>query len=171
MPRKSLPISHKVSNLVRFIHKLRKPMIQKLLLFKKFRKCKEFKLIRHYNYDFIGEYQHSPSSTPLIHYRRNQFKNRGSRYLCSFFYLFWCLGNLKVGGSDIGIGECKLEALPLPLPLRLPPIEIENAIIAEDLFEAFDSDSEDEGESVDQKAERFIERFYQQMKMQRQESI
>ncbi|TKY50851.1 hypothetical protein E2542_SST22357 [Spatholobus suberectus] len=155
MPRKRSPIFHKVSlHLLRLsllMHKLRKPVIPKLILFlKTFRKREEFKLHRHYNY---GEYQFSTSSTPLINnrYHRNQFKNRGRRGLCSFLYLYWCLGNLKVEGG----GECQLS-----------PFEIE---VAEDLFG--ETGSGDEGESVDQKAERFIQSFYQQMRMQRQESL
>lgn len=166
MHRKRLPIFfHKVSDLLRLSflkHKLSKPIIPKLLLLKKLRKRKEFKLLRHYNYGFLEEYQFSPSSTPLIHYHRNQFKNRGNQDLCSFFYLCWCLGNLRAQGGGNGTGECQLEALPMPANIEIE----DHGIIAEDLF-----GSGDEGESVDEKAERFIERFYQQMRTQRQESM
>ncbi|KAK7343412.1 hypothetical protein VNO77_12129 [Canavalia gladiata] len=150
MPRKGLPVFHKVSNLLRLsllIQKLRKPIISKLKIW---RRRSEFKLLKHYNYRFHGEYQFSPSSTPLIHHHR--FKNRGHADLCSFFYLYWCLGNLKVQGS---------EALPALA------IEIEDGVVADDLFGSGD----DESESIDEKAERFIQRFYQEMRMQRQESI
>ena len=67
-------------------------------------------------------------------------------------------------GGGNSSGEChQLEALPVPAT------EDATNIIAEDLFEAFDCG--DEYESVDQRAEKFIERFYQQMRMQRQESF
>ncbi|XP_057424969.1 uncharacterized protein LOC130718404 [Lotus japonicus] len=164
MTRKRLLIFHKISNsptLSVLIHKLRKPIIPKLLLLKKFRKGKEFKHLKLYNYQFFSA---SSSSTPLIHYHRNQFNSRRNSGLCAFFYLYCCLGSLKTEerGSS-GCGECKLEALPPPAT------EIEDANEAEDLFDS--GDDADEYGSVDEKAERFIERFYQEMRMQRQESI
>jgi hypothetical protein len=169
MAKKRLHIFHKVSNLLRIsvlIHKLRKPIIPKLLLFKRLTKHKEFKLlIKNYNYgsSTIGEYQYqfSPSSTPLIHCHENRFKNKGHRDLCSFFYLYCCLGNFKVEGGDSGgIRECQLEALQMAV------IENEDFSVTDELF-----DSGDEGESVDEKAEKFIQKFYQEMRMQRQESM
>ncbi|GAU14807.1 hypothetical protein TSUD_50190 [Trifolium subterraneum] len=119
--------------------------------------------MKNYNYgsSTIGEYQFSPSNTPLIHCHRSRFENKGQRDLCSFFYLYWCLGDLKVEGDDSGgIREWQLEALPMAV------IENEDAIVTEDLF-----DSGVEGESVDEKAEKFIQKFYQEMRMQRQESM
>ncbi|KAK2405297.1 hypothetical protein P8452_10815 [Trifolium repens] len=167
MAKKRLHIFHKVSNLLRIsvlIHKLRKPIIPKLLLFKRLTKHKEFKLlIKNYNYgsSTIGEYQFPPSNTPLIHCHGNRFKNKGHIDLCSFFYLYWCLGNFKVEGSDNGgIKECQLEALQMAV------IENEDFSVTDNLL-----DSEVEGESVDEKAEKFIQKFYQEMRMQRQESM
>jgi hypothetical protein len=166
MAKKRLPLFHKVSNVLRIsvlIHKLRKPIIPKLLLFKKLTKHKL--LIKNYNYGFstIGGYQFSPSSTPLIHCHGNRFKNKGhkDKDLCSFFYLYWCLGNFKVEGSDNGGGirECQLEALQMAV------IENEDFSVTDSLF---DSGVE---ESVDEKAEKFIQKFYQEMRMQRQESM
>jgi len=53
--------------------------------------------------------------------------------------------------------------------LALEPFEIgDETSLAQDLFEC---GSGDEGESVDQKAEKFIQSFYQQMRLQRQESF
>ncbi|KAL5140131.1 hypothetical protein HKD37_10G029876 [Glycine soja] len=127
--------------------------LPRLFLFlKKLVKRQELKLLRHYDY---GEYQFSASSTPLIHrYHRKEFKNRGHRGLCSFLYLCRCLGNLKVEGS----GECQLaEGLPNG------NFQIEDGFIG--------AEDEGEEESVDEKAERFIESFYQQIRMQRQESL
>ncbi|CAJ1977508.1 unnamed protein product [Sphenostylis stenocarpa] len=155
MPTKMSPFFHKVSlHLLRLsllIHKLRKPIFPKLL--KRFKKRHELKLLKHYDY---GEYQFSASTTPLIphYYHRNQFKNRAHPGFCSFLYLYWCLGNLKVERS----WECQL---------ALDPFETgDEKTVAEDLFEC---GSGEEGESVDQKAEKFIQSFYQQMRMQRQE--
>ncbi|KAJ7954120.1 Cotton fiber protein [Quillaja saponaria] len=151
MHRKRSPIFQKVSNLLKFsilIPKLRKPSIPKLLLLKQSRK---FKLVKHYNNGFLGQYQFSPSNTPLIHYHRKQFKNRSFRDLYSLLFLCRCLGDGR---------EYQLDALPLPA--------IENGNGGE-LFKQFDSG--DEEESVDQRAEKFIEKFYQEMIMQRRESI
>ncbi|KAK7269784.1 hypothetical protein RIF29_22520 [Crotalaria pallida] len=164
--KRSSPILHTFSNL---LHKLRKPLIP--IKLKKLNKSKELKLLRHYNY---GEYQFSPSTTPLIHcHRRSHFKNNNNNnnkgaqdYLCSFFYLYWCLGNFKEEEEEHGTRECKqLEALTLPV---MSPIEEEEdisvVVVAEELFDS----GEDEGsESVDERAERFIERFYHEMRMQR----
>ncbi|MCI53731.1 hypothetical protein A2U01_0074978 [Trifolium medium] len=47
-------------------------------------------------------------------------------------------------------------------------IENEDVIVTEDYF---DLGVELEGESVDEKAEKFIQKFYQKMRMQRQESM
>ncbi|XP_014513148.1 uncharacterized protein LOC106771664 [Vigna radiata var. radiata] len=157
MPRKASPFFHKVSlHLLRLsllIHRLRKPILPKLL--KRFKNCQKLKLLKHSDY---GEYRFSASTTPLIipRHHRNQFKNRVQPALCSFLYLYWCLGNFKVERN----GECQL---------ALEPFEIgEETSLAQDLFEY---GSGDEGESVDQKAEKFIQSFYQQMRMQRQESL
>ncbi|KAJ7943139.1 Cotton fiber protein, partial [Quillaja saponaria] len=150
MTRKRLPIFQKVSNLLKisiFIPKLRKQSIPKLLLFKKSRKLKNFKLLEHYNYGFLGEYQFSPASTPLIHYQRKQFKTGSFRDLYSLFCLCRCSGNFQ---GEVASWEYQLETLPLPLPLPLPAIA--NGIAGE-FFEEFDSEDEEE-ESVDQKAER-----------------
>ncbi|QCE08605.1 hypothetical protein DEO72_LG9g3634 [Vigna unguiculata] len=157
MPRKASPFFHKLSlHLLRLsllLHRLRKPIFPKLL--KRFKKCQELKLLKHSDY---GDYQFSASTTPLIpRYRRNQFKNSVQPGLCSFLYLFWCLGNFNVERS----GERQL---------ALEPFEIgDETSLAQDLFECGSGD--DEGESVDQKAEKFIQNFYHQMRMQRQESL
>ncbi|KAL9317149.1 hypothetical protein ACSQ67_013666 [Phaseolus vulgaris] len=154
MLRKTSPFFHKVSlHLLRLsllVHRLRKPIFPKLL--KRFKKRRELKLLNHSN---DGEYQFSASTTPLIpRYHRNQFKNRANPGLCSFLYLYCCLGNLKVERE---------------WQLALEPFEIEDETgVAHDLFEC---GAADEGESVDQKAEKFIQSFYHQMRMQRQESL
>ncbi|OIW12925.1 hypothetical protein TanjilG_15845 [Lupinus angustifolius] len=149
MARKRCSILHNVSNLLSislFLHKLRKPLFSKL---KKLRKHKELKLLRHYNYDFHGEYEFSPSTTPLIHYQRTQFKNKREQDMCSFFYLYWCLGNLNAE-EEYSTREA----------ITVAPVE-------DGLLESWDEASE----SVDERAEKFIERFYMEMRMQRRESL
>ena len=154
MLRKKSPFFHKVSlHLLRLsllIHRLRKPIFPKLL--KRFKKRRDLKLLKHSD---DREYQFSASTTPFIpRYHRNQFKNRANPGLCSFLYLYWCLGNLKAERE---------------WQLALEPFEIgDETSLAQDLFEC---GSGDEGESVDQKAEKFIQSFYQQMRLQRQESF
>ncbi|XP_028777287.1 uncharacterized protein LOC114733978 [Neltuma alba] len=163
--KKSL-LFQKVSTLLRiplFVPKLRKPIIPKLLLLKRFKKRKDFKLLMHYNNGFHGEYQFSPSSTPLIQFpRKDRVKNRDYGDLCSLMFLVRCLGDFgaEVKGFNGGFAENQLEEA-----LSVPAITDGE----EDLREPLDS--EDADESVDLRAERFIERFYQEMKMQRQESI
>ncbi|KAE9611769.1 hypothetical protein Lal_00011517 [Lupinus albus] len=155
MARKRCSILHKVSNLLSisvFLHKLRKPLISKL---KKLRKHNELKLLRHYNYDFHGEYQFSPSTTPLIHYQLTHFKNkREHQHSCSFFYLYWCLGNLKAE-EEYSTREA----------ITFAPVEDAISFVANGLLESWDEASE----SVDERAEKFIERFYKEMRMQRRE--
>ena len=84
--------------------------------------------------------------------------------MCSLLFLVRCLGcfRAEVGGFNGGFGGNQLEEA-----LQVPAIG--DGEEEEDVFEPLDLWDEDE--SVDQRAERFIERFYQQMKMQRQESI
>ncbi|KAF5958055.1 hypothetical protein HYC85_005280 [Camellia sinensis] len=161
MPRKrSSLIFQKLSNLSKisiFIAKMKKPIIPKLIFLKKSRKLKKFNLLQHYNYGYMQEYQFSPSSTSLIHYHRKPFKKSKHRDIYSNFFLFKCLGRLKNGGG--GHGGFELEVLP----------NIEDAVASRELSELSESGCEED--SVDERAERFIERFYEEMRMQRQESV
>lgn len=168
MPRKIPvpPIIQKVSNLLKFsvfIAKMRKPGIPKLIfLIRTARRVKKLKLLKHYNYGFLEEYQFSSSnSTPLIHYRRNHFKNRRPRDIYSMFFLCRCLGGLRAQEED---ADCTLESLP-----AFPVIEDRGIAAGQLILEPLGScDDED---TVDLRAERFIRRFYEEMRMQRQESI
>ncbi|CAK7326609.1 unnamed protein product [Dovyalis caffra] len=162
MPRKRLPIFHKVSNLLRIpivVAKIRKPIIPKLIFLRKSRKLKKFKRLKHYSYGFLEEYVFSPSSTPLIHYPKKQFKLRSCKdNIYSMLFLCRCLGGLKAEG-----GEVKYR---LSMDRTLPAATVSNG----EYLEPLDYLVEEE-DSVDQRAERFIERFYQEMRLQRQESI
>ncbi|KAJ9708212.1 hypothetical protein PVL29_000328 [Vitis rotundifolia] len=158
MPKKRSSIFQKVSNLLRisiFVAKMGKPISSNLIVFlRKSRKAKNFKLLKHYKYGYIDEYQFSPSSTPLFQYRGMTLKNGGARDMCSMFFLCRCLGSFR---ADPGDGDYALEALPA----------VEDANEGESWGPL---DWGDEEDSVDQRAERFIERFYEEMRMQRQDS-
>jgi hypothetical protein len=158
MPRKRLPILQKLSNLLKvsiFVAKMRKPIIPKLIFLKKARRLKKFKLLKRYPYGFLEEYQFSASSTPLIHHHRSHFKSRRLRDIYSMFFLCSCLGSLR---AEKGDADYRLQSLPA----------IEDAIAGQ-FLEPFDSGHEED--SVDQRAERFIRRFYEEMRMERQESL
>ncbi|KAB1205546.1 hypothetical protein CJ030_MR7G023686 [Morella rubra] len=157
MPRKRLPILQKASNLFKFpifVARIRKPIIPKLMFLRKSRRVKKCKLLKHYNFGFLDEYQFSPSSTPLIHYRRKNIKSRNLRDIYSMFLLCRCLRGSSAGGGDSDYTLGALPAFPATAEQFMEPLG-----------------SGDEEDSVDQRAERFIQRFYEQMKMQRQESI
>ncbi|XP_077242875.1 cotton fiber protein [Tasmannia lanceolata] len=129
------------------MEKVAKPLKRNLLFFKKARKLKKLK---HYNYAFIEEYQFSPSSTPLFqHYR----KKRSSIGLYSMFLLCNCSGSLKSEGVEVYYSDSP---------------RIGDAIQREP--EPLDSSS-NEGDSVDKRADKFIARFYEEMRIQRQESV
>ncbi|KAG6765875.1 hypothetical protein POTOM_029933 [Populus tomentosa] len=148
MPRKRLSIFHKVSNLFRtsvVVAKMRKPVISKLIFLKKSRKLKRFKPLKHYNYGFLEEYEFSPSSTPLIHYRGKQYKSTRSYRdnLYSMFFHCRCLGGLKAGVGEV---------LEYRLSMDTLPATVANGECLEPSYLV------DEEDSVDQRAERFIER-------------
>ncbi|KAL5763525.1 hypothetical protein ACOSP7_019789 [Xanthoceras sorbifolium] len=192
MQKRRLAILQKVSNLLKisiFVARMRrKPIIAKLVLLKRSRSTKlikssRFNLLKHYNnsssssnvYRFLEEYQFSASSTPLIdhyghhHKKQQQLKSRIRR---EFFFLSRCFGGLKNGGRRRrgGGGGEKEYSLAMERynmhgvarePEALEPLDLDQ-----------DGDDDDNQEdSVDQRAERFIEWFYQEMRLQRQESI
>ena len=161
MHGKRLPIFHKVSNLLRiFVARMRKPTIPKLILIRKSRKLKRFKLLKHYNYGFLEEYEFSPLSISLAYHPRKQFKFRSYKdNIYTVLFPCRCLGGLKA--DEGGEGRYRL-SMDSTLPVA--------TISTGDFLEPLDY-LVDEEDSVDQRAERFIERFYQDMRLQRQESI
>ncbi|XWS34962.1 hypothetical protein CRYUN_Cryun21dG0082800 [Craigia yunnanensis] len=165
MPQKRLPILHKLvsksNNLLRIsflLTKMKKPMIPKLIFIKKSRKLKSFKLLKqYYNYGFLGEYQFDPpSSTPVIHYynRKHELKNRSIQDIYSMLFWSKCFSCLKA--QVRGEADCRLE-----LEADFPAAPIGGELDLE----------EDQEDSIDERAERFIERFYAEMRLQRQESF
>ncbi|ONI31447.1 hypothetical protein PRUPE_1G313800 [Prunus persica] len=164
MSKKRLPIFQKVSKLLRifiFIAKVRKLSFENSFLRRKLQTSKKLKLLKHYNNGFRGEYQFSPSNTPLIHYHKRQLmKSCPQDIYFLFFFLCKCWGSsLRVEGEDI-CGDFIMEALPPATG------EDDNAVA---LLEPLDW-GDDEG-SIDLRAQMFIDRFYEEMRMQRQESF
>ncbi|XAR52424.1 hypothetical protein NMG60_11020505 [Bertholletia excelsa] len=160
MPRKKSPIYQKVSNyLLRapiFIAKMKRPIIPKLIFLKKSSRVKKFKLLEHdISYGYFQEYQFSPSSTPLIHNYRKPLNKRKYADFYSVLFMCKCLGRLGDGGGHV---EYPLEVFPAA-----------EVAVSRELSALSDCGSEDD--SVDERAERFIERFYEEMRMQRRESL
>ncbi|XP_022735190.1 uncharacterized protein LOC111288531 [Durio zibethinus] len=163
MHQKRLPILHKLvakaNNLLRIsilLTKMKKPMIPKLIFIKKSRKLKRFKPLKH-SYGFLGEYQFdSASSTPFIHSynRRHELKSRRIQDIYSMLFWCKCFGCLKA--QVRGEADCRLA-----LEADLAEASIGGELDLE----------EDQEDSVDKRAERFIERFYAEMRLQRQESF
>ncbi|XP_010551249.1 PREDICTED: uncharacterized protein LOC104821918 [Tarenaya hassleriana] len=156
MPQRRRPIFHRVSNLLK-VPILRRPIIQKLKFRTKPRKSKRLELLRHYNYRFLEEYQFSPPTTPLIRRgkRRNPIDNAMFRRVFWIFFPSRCIGGLKE--------ERVLDAR------KRSWIEVETLpCAASELSEPLDYFGEDDygDDSIDLRAEMFIERFYGEMRME-----
>lgn len=149
------------------ISKAKGPIARNLLLFKKRgaskrRSSYSYKPFRHYNYAYVGEYQFSPSSSPLIAYPpgvsswRKAAKKRRSKARM-------ILALLLCGGDELDVAV--LDGLPrAEEEARALEWEGEDAYGEEEYQEEGD-------EEVDGRAERFIERFYEEMRLQRQRSL
>ncbi|KAL6848230.1 hypothetical protein ACP4OV_022358 [Aristida adscensionis] len=174
-----------------------------LLLFKKRaaatarRRCAGYKPFRHYNYAYVGEYQFSPSRSPLLPgppppgvtaWRRAAAKRRRGRARM-------ILASLLCGGDELDVAV--LDGLPRADgagaretdDLLAPALEWQrDAASASAYAYAGDDDDGDEeederypvvgeeeeeegDEEIDGRAERFIERFYEEMRLQRQRSL
>ncbi|KAJ1282754.1 hypothetical protein BS78_03G076000 [Paspalum vaginatum] len=168
-----------------------------LLLFKKRassaarRRCGR-PFLRHYSHAYVGEYQFSPSRSPLLPegltaWRRAAAKKRRSRARMVLASLFCGGGELDVAvldglarrpGGDSGDDDVRAEREQLVLA---PALEWG----ARDDGDAYAYDDDDDVEEeeevvdygeegddeVDGRAERFIERFYEEMRLQRQRSL
>ncbi|KAF7020509.1 hypothetical protein CFC21_033597 [Triticum aestivum] len=147
-----------------------------LLLFKR----RRARRLRHYNYAYVGEYQFSPSGSPLLLPRppgvsawRARRRSRARTVLAALL----CGGGCGFGGfdGDGGIDVAVLDGL-LPLPQALQEDEraaddgasygygeeeVSDGEEGVEVAEEFEGDEE-----VDGRAERFIERFYEEMRLQ-----
>ncbi|TKW13274.1 hypothetical protein SEVIR_5G089200v4 [Setaria viridis] len=167
-----------------------------LLLFKKrasaaARRHCSYKPFRHYNYAYVGEYQFSPSRSPLLTgpppgvtaWRRAAAKKRRSRARM-------ILASLFCGGDEVDVavldglarradgGDVRSDREQLVLA---PALEWGRERGGDDDDDAYTYDDEEQeqevdygedgDEEVDGRAERFIERFYAEMRLQRQRSV
>ncbi|XP_009358779.1 uncharacterized protein LOC103949389 [Pyrus x bretschneideri] len=159
MSRRRMPVFQKLSKLLNIfiiLAKVRKLSFENSFI-RKLQYSKKMKLLKNYNSGFVREYQFSPSNTPLIHYhrRRQLMKNGSLRDVYSMYFLCKCWGNsLRVEG------DFTLEALQTAGD--------DNAMA---LYEPLDWGDHEEEASIDLRAQMFIERFYEEMRMQRQESF
>ncbi|KAL0408882.1 UNVERIFIED_CONTAM: hypothetical protein Sradi_1822600 [Sesamum radiatum] len=166
MPKKKPALLRKLSALLKislFLAKLKKPTIPNLVFLKKPRKLRNFKLLKPYNYySYVKEYEFSPSSTPLIQFQRKPHSGRISfRKLCSDVVLISrCLG---------GEGGRKKEVYCLEMGLE-KSLDCVEPGFGRELASYWSEDNDDDDESVDERAERFIQRFYEEMRRQRLES-
>nr|XP_010926016.1 uncharacterized protein LOC105048415 [Elaeis guineensis] len=156
MVRKGNPILGRAWDLIALsispMARMKKPLSRKLLLFKR---SKRFKLLKHYNYAFIGEYEYSPSSTPLFRHPRSPLKKK------SCFLSLLCGGDGTDTIGEGGIGDA----------WEILPACVDGSDSKREPSELSESGEEDDSSSVDEKAEKFIERFYQEMRIQREESM
>ncbi|KAM0875635.1 hypothetical protein ACQ4PT_036678 [Festuca glaucescens] len=133
-----------------------------LLLFKR-RRAAAARRLRYYSYAYVGEYQFSPSGSPLLLPRppglsawraaatKQHRRGRARAVLAS---IFCCAGGEAL---DVAV----LDGLP---PLPAPQDDAAYDAVYGDVEEP--EEEYDEDEEVDSRAERFIERFYQEMRMQ-----
>ncbi|XP_068331746.1 uncharacterized protein [Pyrus communis] len=156
MSKRRLPIFQNLSKLLKvfiFVARVRKLSFENSFI-RKLQYSKKMKLLKNYDYGFVREHQFSLSNTPLI---RNE--SLRVRDVHSMFFLCKCWGNsLRVEGED---GDFTLEALPTTG-------NDDNAVA---LYEPLDWEDHEEEASIDLRAQMFIERFYEEMRMQRQESF
>ncbi|KAF6134962.1 hypothetical protein GIB67_037489 [Kingdonia uniflora] len=143
--------------------KVSKPIVPRLVYLKNTRKStKKLKLLKHYNYyAFVEEYEFSPTRTSLFDRYKKSFKKREiCRNVYSMFSFCGCSSGFKVAGGGVeewGVLDYALEA---PLP---------GAVDDDEKPEMLEWDSEDD--SINQRAEIFIRRFYEEMKLQRHQSV
>uniref|UniRef100_A0A7C8YMS1 Uncharacterized protein n=1 Tax=Opuntia streptacantha TaxID=393608 RepID=A0A7C8YMS1_OPUST len=158
MPKRRSPILEKVKRLMRMsplsLAKMRKPV----------RGAKNFHLLSHYKrYGFIQEYQFSPSGTPLF-----QIRHRKKRDLYSLLRLvFVCLR----GGFENRVRSSEVYFQNSSMEMEATHA-IEYAVEEEEEEEVEEEMENEDGyeSSVDERAQRFIDKFYQQMKLQKLQS-
>uniref|UniRef100_A0ACD5VJ91 Uncharacterized protein n=1 Tax=Avena sativa TaxID=4498 RepID=A0ACD5VJ91_AVESA len=139
-----------------------------LLLFKR-RRAAAARRLRHYSYAYVGEYQFSPSSSPLLLPRppglsawRSAAAKRRGRAGAVLASIFLCGGGCGGGAEGDGVDVAVLDGLP-------PRPDLQDARATYDYDDAYGHAEEEYGEDeeeVDRRAEQFIERFYQEMRMQ-----
>lgn len=156
------PIFQRVSNILK-VSILRKPTIPRLKLpIKQRRSAKRVKLLQQYNYKFLQESQFSPLRTSVISYRRkrNPISRLGLKKIYSLLFLSRCIGR----SSDEHIVDTITHNL-----MEMEPLHFVDGVSSpsREISQPFDYSSEDD--SIDLKAERFIKKFYDEMRLQERE--
>ncbi|KAL3636065.1 hypothetical protein CASFOL_020612 [Castilleja foliolosa] len=153
MPKKNSAHLQKLPILLKFyifLAKFKRPIIPNYLTFlKKMKKMKLLKKSRHSHYGYVKEYE--------LQFCRNNFGKQSFRKLYSEFLLFSkCLGGLRGGDKK----DDQLYCLEFEVESDDDDVGSRDLTAAIDLWKY---------ESVDERAERFIQRFYEDMRKQRQE--
>ncbi|KAL1568420.1 hypothetical protein AAHA92_00038 [Salvia divinorum] len=137
--------------------KLKKPLLRKLVSLKK---MKKLKLLEQYSYySYVKEYEFSPSTTPIVEFRRiSKYGRLSLRKLYSSLVL--------ICKSLLGSSSRNKEIYQLEMGLS------SSLVCAGEMtmISSSEDDDNDNDNSVDERAEIFIQRFYQEMRRQRTES-
>ncbi|OVA19784.1 hypothetical protein BVC80_1685g4 [Macleaya cordata] len=173
MPRKRVPILERAMNLLKitfFVAKVKKPIRLKLILLRK--QTRDFKkLIKHHHnhYSYIREYEFSPSNTPLFHYHRNNKLSAFKKQRCNICSLFFLCrprsnSNLRIqGGDDQWEKEGEEEDYYVLEEVNKQIMDYnddDDVFIRDEVVqESMSNFGEDEDDSIDRKAEMFIQRF------------
>lgn len=150
-----------------------------------------YKPFRHYNYAYVGEYQFSPSRSPLLPgppppgvtaWRRAAAKKRRSRARMILASLFCGGDEVDVAVLDGLTRRDRDDARGEREQLVLAPAlewgrDVDDGACADDeeeekeVEEVVEYGEEEGDDEVDGRAERFIQRFYAEMRLQRQRSL
>ncbi|XP_010681498.2 uncharacterized protein LOC104896448 [Beta vulgaris subsp. vulgaris] len=168
MPTKSSVLEKVSSSFMKIpisLAKMRKPISLNLIFFKKKSGIiAKFKFHRHYNYGFIRECRFSASGTRLIFPRKKQYystERKNRKNLHSLLVMCTCLGKFGVEEREEVYSSMEV----------LPPVKNGITSCKEEEMEMLEIGSGEFGvSSVDERAERFIQKFYAQMRMQNQEA-
>ncbi|CAH8357170.1 unnamed protein product [Eruca vesicaria subsp. sativa] len=153
------PIFQRVSKILK-VSILRKPIIPRLNLpIKQRRSAKRVKLLQQYNYKFLQEYQLSPSPTSLNRFRRKRIRisKLGLKHIYSLLFLSRCI--------DRSNNEHVVDTIPHNW-MEIEPLHCVHGVASpsRETSQPFDYFSGDD--SIDLKADRFIEKFYNEMRLQ-----
>ncbi|KAG2322198.1 hypothetical protein Bca4012_057004 [Brassica carinata] len=156
------PMFQRVSNILK-VSILRRPIIPRLKLPKKQRRsAKRVKLLHQYNYKFLQEFQFSPLRTSVISSsrKRNRISRLGLKHVYSLLFLSRCIGR----SSDEHIVDTITHNW-----MEMEPLHCVHGVSSpsREISQPFDYFSEDD--SIDLKAERFIKKFYEEMRLQKRE--
>ncbi|KAF8061239.1 hypothetical protein N665_1209s0009 [Sinapis alba] len=160
MCQRRRPIFQRVSNVLK-VSILRRPIIPRLKLPRKQRiSAKRVKLLQQYNCKFLQESQFSPLHTSVISYRRkrNRISRLGLKHIYSLLFLSRCIGRSSDEHIVDTITHNWMEMEHCVDGVSSPSWEISQP------FAYFSED-----DSIDLKAERFIKKFYDEMRLQKRE--